>query len=62
MKIIAVDNFDRETHDDVLVCENVNEFYSKVIVEFLNDKYSGEHASEYYKAVEDDYKLYKFEW
>lgn len=62
MKIIAVDNFDRETRDDVLVCENVNEYYAERIVNFLNIKYSGEHESRYFKAVKDDFKLYKYEW
>lgn len=62
MKIIAVDNFDKETHDDVLICENVSEYYSKLIVDFLNDKHSGEHADEYFMAVKDDHVLYTFDW
>ncbi|PAD70588.1 hypothetical protein CHH83_01950 [Bacillus sp. 7586-K] len=62
MKVICVDNFARETHDDVLVCENVNDFYGKFIVNMLNEKLSGEHSSDYYRLVEDDYKLYKYEW
>lgn len=62
MKIICVDNFARETHDDVLVCENANDFYGEFIVNMLNEKLSGEHSSDYYRLVEDDYKLYKYEW
>ena len=62
MKIICVDNYARETHDDSLVCENVNEFYAKEIVSFLNNKFSGDDSADYYKAVEDDYVLYKYEW
>lgn len=62
MKIICVDNFARETHDDVLVCENVNHFYGQFIVNMLNEKLSGELSSDYYRLVEDDYKLYKYEW
>jgi hypothetical protein len=62
MKIICVDNFARETHDDTLVCENVSEYYGKILVDLLNDKLSGEHSSDYYKLVEDDYKLYKYEF
>lgn len=62
MKIIAVDNFNRETHDDKLICENVNTYYAKIIVEFLNNKISGDYSDEYFKVVEDDYTLYKYEW
>jgi hypothetical protein len=62
MKIIAVDNFDREERDDELICENVSEHYAKLIVDFLNDKHSGEHANEYYMSVKDDHVLYKFDW
>lgn len=61
MKIIKVDNFDRENHSDILVCENVNEFYGKAIVGFLNDKLSGPSIPDYYRLVSDDYKLYEFE-
>lgn len=62
MKIICVDNFDRDTKDDTLVCENVNEYYGKILVNFLNDKLSGEHSSDFYRLVEDNHKLYKYEW
>jgi hypothetical protein len=62
MKIICVDNYDRDTVDDVLVCENVNEYYGKIIVGLLNDKLSGEHSSGFYKLIDDDHKLYKYDW
>lgn len=52
MKIIKVDSFDRETVDDVLICENINEWYGKKLVDFLN------YSFDYYKLVEDDYKLH----
>jgi hypothetical protein len=61
MKIIQVDNFDREYKSDVLVAENVHEFYGKHIVNFLNDKFSGDHAPDFYRLVPDDHKLYEFE-
>jgi len=60
MKVICVDNYDREIYDDVLVCDNVNNYYGKQIVKSLNDK-AGEDSSNYYRLVEDDYKLFKFE-
>ncbi|QJI52425.1 hypothetical protein [Psychrobacillus phage Perkons] len=62
MKVICVDNYDRDTHDDKLVCENVNEFYAKKITDFLNEKFSGDSSDDYFKAVDDDHKLYKYEW
>lgn len=61
MKIIAVDNFDRDTHSDTLVLDNVNKYYGEIIVEHLNDKLSGDYALDFYRLVEDDYKLYEFE-
>lgn len=61
MKIICVDNFNRDGHSDELVCENVNEFYGKRITTFLNAKFSGETSSDFYRLVEDEHKLYKFE-
>lgn len=61
MKIIAVSNFNNESVSDVLVAENVSEYYAKYIVEFLNSKFSGTSSPNYYRAVLDDHKLYKFE-
>lgn len=61
MKVVCVDNFARETVSDKLICENVNPFYAKWIAELLNDKFSGDESSRFYKAVNDDYKLYEFE-
>ncbi|TPF18015.1 hypothetical protein [Priestia megaterium] len=62
MKVIKVDNFDREMYSDVLVCENINEYYGKIVVESLNKKLSGDRSDDYFRLVEDDYKLYKFEY
>lgn len=61
MKIIRVDNFNRESVSDSLVAENVSEYYAKIVVKLLNEKLSGCTSPNYYRAVEDDYKLYKFE-
>jgi len=60
MKIVATDNFDRETVDDVLVCENVNAHYGDVIVEALNARI-GDYGPWFYKVVPDDYQLRSFE-
>lgn len=61
MKIIAIDNFNRENVDDILVAENVNRYYGKLIVDLLNQKFSVNYDW-FYKLVDDDYKLYKFEY
>lgn len=61
MKIIKVDNFNRETISDVLIADNVQNSYASVITEFLNKKYGGNDLPDFFRAVEDDYKLYKFE-
>lgn len=59
MKIIRVDNFDRESVSDKLVCKNVNEYYAKRIVELLNER-EHESSSDFYKAVPDDHVLFEF--
>ena len=60
MKIVRVDNYDREIYDDDLIVENVNEIYGEELVEFLNSK-EPQHSDYYFRLVENDYKLYKFE-
>ncbi len=62
MKIIGVDNFDRETIDDTLICENLTEQKATFIVRALNIVYcKGDNSPRYYKAVEDDHKLRSFQ-
>ncbi len=57
MKIIAVDNYDRESVNDILICENVHKWYGDMIVKMLNEK----SDISFFKLVPDDTKLYKFE-
>lgn len=57
MKIILVDNFDRGSRDDVLVAEKVNPAYGNLIVELLNQ---GAAEEDFFKLVEDGYKLHEF--
>ncbi|MBE7896150.1 hypothetical protein G7L40_20395 [Paenibacillus polymyxa] len=61
MKIVCIDNFDRESVSDKLVCENVSEHYGNAIVDFLNEKFSGDYSSDFYKLTDDKYELYKWE-
>lgn len=58
MKIIRVDGFDRENVSDILICTNIAELVGKLIVKLLND-HSPE--SDFYKLVDDDHELYRFE-
>jgi hypothetical protein len=60
MKIIGISNFDLESVNDVLICENVNRYYGEIIVTTLNNR-AGPNAQYYYKLKDDDYELYKFE-
>ena len=64
MKIICVDNFDRERpglSDDVLIAESVPEHYVETIVWALNAKFSPNPNDEYhFKAVPDNYTLRKY--
>ena len=62
MKIIQVDNFGRDNISDKLIAENVNEYYGRFMVDKLNEKYNRVCPDKYYKLVEDDYELYKFDW
>lgn len=58
MKVIKVDNFDRDTVDDELVAEGLTEQEAKDMAEGLNQKFGGDYAPWYYKAVTDDKKLH----
>lgn len=62
MKIIAVDNYDRQGpgYDDRLVAENVSKPMADRIVTLLNGSLN-EHSEEFFRAVDDDYKLQEFE-
>jgi hypothetical protein len=61
MKIICVDNFDRENVSDQLVAENVPKHYAEFLVEKLNDKFSGSSSSSFFRVVPDDHILFVFE-
>lgn len=60
MKIICGSNFDNESVNDELICNNVDEFFGKKIVDFLNSS-GGQNSIYYYELVSEDYKLYSFE-
>ena len=64
MKIVLVDNFDREIpgrSDDVLVAESVPEHFVETIVAALDAKFSSRPDDDYvFKAVPDTYTLRKY--
>lgn len=62
MKIIKVDNFDRDFATDVLIAESIHPSYVQTIVQSLNDRFGGTHSQEYFQSVSDDYKLIIFEY
>jgi len=60
MKIIQVDNFDREAISDELIAENVPYFWGVRITNWLNETFSGETSPDYFRLVPDNYVLYKW--
>jgi len=62
MKIIRIDNFNRDESSDDLIADNIiNKEYGKNIVDFLNSTDSGDYAPYFYKMVDDDCVLYTYE-
>jgi hypothetical protein len=64
MKIISVDNLDREgwQGDEVLIAENVpSDRYARIMCEALIQKLCLQDDDRFYRVVPDDHKLKKFE-
>lgn len=56
-KVIAVDNYNRETVDDWLLCDNIaQERNAEKIAQLMNNA-EGDHASWFFKAVPADHVL-----
>ena len=60
MKIIIVSNFDNEAVSDRLIAENVSSVYGITMVSALLYEFSGDSSPDFFRLVEDDYKLYEF--
>ncbi|MCK4500265.1 hypothetical protein KAU11_07195 [Candidatus Babeliales bacterium] len=61
MKIICVDNFNRDNVSDILVCSGISNHNGKVCVYALNSVVGGgENTGSYYKLVDDNHVLYEF--
>jgi len=61
MKIIAKSNFDEETVNDFLVCENINKTHGEMAVKLFNQELCGEYGTYCYALKEDDYPLYHYD-
>ena len=61
MKIIATDNFARDYVSDKLIAENVPDYWADKIAKLLNERYGGEGATHYFKAIKNHEQPYKFE-
>lgn len=63
MKIIGVDNFDRETRSDILVAVGITSVnLGEVMVKALNEKFCSHSGDDtFFKLVPDDHKLFKYE-
>lgn len=59
MKIIAKDNFARESVADVLIAENVHLSYAHEISNFLQKTFGGDSSPRFYEVVADEYKLWR---
>lgn len=58
MKIIGTDNLNRESVADVLIAENVHQWYGQKIVDLLNKEANiGDSSGTWYKVVDDGYRL-----
>lgn len=60
-KIIGVSNFCLDNVSDILIADNLNKYYGERIVEFLHNQMRSDDTY-YPKLVEQDYKLYKWEY
>lgn len=60
MKIIGTSNFDRDSVSDILIAENVHEYWADKFVKMMNTK-SGKYSTYFYQVKPDNYKLYEWE-
>lgn len=59
-KIIGISNFCLDYISDILIADNLNEYYGKKILKFLEDTmYENDTYSP--RLVEQDYELYMWE-
>ncbi len=59
-KVVQTDNFARETVDEVVLIQMLDEACAKQVVDVLNS-YEDENSSRFFRAYPQDQPLYKFE-
>lgn len=62
MKILKIDNFNRDWLPDTIIAENVSEYYATKIVDFLNSESGDNWTQDYYRAVDDNYQVRQIEY
>jgi len=60
MKIITKSNYDDERLSEYVVAEGLNQYYGKLIYDFLLNS-TDKRDSSIFELVEDNYILYEFE-
>lgn len=60
MKVVRVDNFCRDTVDDVLVAAALSPAAAELMAKHKNED-EGPDSQHFYRAVEDDYVLQRWE-
>ena len=60
MKIISINNFGKESVSDIVIAEKVHGYYVEFITTELNRVFGRDKSPDFFRAVEDDYKLYTF--
>ena len=61
MKVVAIDNYGRETISDVLIKDNLSIEEADALAWRLNSKAGDETPEKYYVVKNDDYELYEFD-
>lgn len=59
MKVVAIDNFNRESVADILVAEGLSEQDAQRLATEKNEQFSGPYAPRHYVVTPDDYKLWR---
>lgn len=59
-RVVCKDNYDSETRSEFWVSEPMSKEAAQALANQKNER-AGEHSSDYFQAVQEDYKLYKFE-
>jgi diketogulonate reductase-like aldo/keto reductase len=62
VKIVGVSNFNIDTVDDILIAGDVDPQYADFLAKKMNEGFSRDDSTYWYKVVPDDYELYRYGW